>query len=133
MAQSGRNVEMAAGAGITFQNSSAYKAGFTNTSSSSSTPPSAIDNVAAKSTGSTTMPGAASGKIGVGNADRGGMPNLMSIYQPPAAGSMPAKNTSAPKVAPPSNPSTSRMSGFRMGGMIGWGGGYGGIGMSRLD
>lgn len=43
----------------------------------------------AKSTGATTMPGAASGKIGVGNADRGGMPNMPS-YTPPAKGTMPA-------------------------------------------
>jgi hypothetical protein len=126
MAQSGRNAELAAGLGSqTLGDSSAYKA--------SSSPSSAIDNSAAKNTGATTMPGAASGKIGVGNSDRGGMPNLMSIYQVPAAGSMPAKNTSAPKVAPPTNPSVtnSRSGGFKVGGMIGWGGG--GMGLGRID
>jgi hypothetical protein len=80
------------------------------------------------------MPGAASGKIGVGNSDRGGMPNLMSIYQVPAAGSMPARKApSAPKITAPSNPSSSgRGGGFRAGGMIGWGSG-GGMGMGRID
>jgi hypothetical protein len=79
------------------------------------------------------MPGAASGKIGVGNSDRGGMPNLMSIYQVPAAGSMPARKApSAPKITAPSNPSSSgRSGGFKVGGMIGWGGG--GMGLGRID
>ena len=127
MAQSGRSAELAAGlASQTLGDSSAFKA--------STSPSSSIDNSAAKSTGSTTMPGAASGKIGVGNSDRGGMPNLMSIYQVPAAGSMPARKApSAPKVAPPTNPSVtnSRSGGFKVGGMIGWGGG--GMGLGRID
>jgi hypothetical protein len=127
MAQSGRNAEMAAGLGSqTLGDSSAFKA--------SSSPTMSMDTGAAKNTGATTMPGAASGKIGVGNSDRGGMPNLMSIYQVPAAGSMPAKKEpSAPKIKAPSNPSSSgRGGGFRMGGMIGWGSG-GGMGMGRID
>jgi hypothetical protein len=90
MAQSGRNAELAAGAGITFQNSSAYKSSFTD--SSFSAPTQSMDSGGgAKSTGATTMPGASQGKIGVGNADRGGMPNMMSNYRPPTAGSMPAR------------------------------------------
>ena len=112
MAQSGRNVE--------------YAAGMT----SSSTPMSMDSGSGSKNTGSTTMPGISQGKVGVGNADRGGMGNPMGSYTAPSAGSM---APSATKVKAPSNSSTSRMGGFRMGGMIGWGGGYGGIGMSRMD